>query len=131
VRDYRKSTMSGAFGNAQIVVNPLPNGLYAIDVIRDEENTHKVRRVVSQRSASFMYLTSMNLFIVLSADTLVWAPFESDGGVQEHARPLGSNDRNPCIAVHIPHPEDSVSACVRYMRPPSLLFRGQSLCPFE
>ncbi|KAJ3417071.1 Ral GTPase-activating protein subunit alpha-2 [Chytridiales sp. JEL 0842] len=34
-RDYRKNTIGGDFGNAQIVVTPLDNGLFAIDVIKD------------------------------------------------------------------------------------------------
>jgi hypothetical protein len=35
-RDYRFDTIGGDFGNAQIVVSPLPNGLYAIDTYKDE-----------------------------------------------------------------------------------------------
>lgn len=34
-RDYQIGTIGGDFGNAQIVVSPLPNGLYAIRVYRD------------------------------------------------------------------------------------------------
>ncbi|KAJ3373261.1 Ral GTPase-activating protein subunit alpha-2 [Kappamyces sp. JEL0680] len=35
-RDYRWETIGGDFGNAQICITPLPNGLYAIDTYRDE-----------------------------------------------------------------------------------------------
>ncbi|KAJ3038843.1 Ral GTPase-activating protein subunit alpha-2 [Rhizophlyctis rosea] len=34
-RDYRRNTIGGDFGNAQIVVTPLPNALYAIECNRD------------------------------------------------------------------------------------------------
>ncbi|KAJ3031844.1 Ral GTPase-activating protein subunit alpha-1, partial [Rhizophlyctis rosea] len=34
-RDYRRNTIGGDFGNAQIIVTPLPNGLYAIECNRD------------------------------------------------------------------------------------------------
>ena len=34
-RDYRPDTIGGDFGNAQIVVSPLPNGLFSIRVNRD------------------------------------------------------------------------------------------------
>ncbi|KAJ3289654.1 Ral GTPase-activating protein subunit alpha-1 [Borealophlyctis nickersoniae] len=34
-RDYRRNTIGGDFGNAQIVVTPMPDGLYAIEVCRD------------------------------------------------------------------------------------------------
>ncbi|CAG8449369.1 5481_t:CDS:10 [Cetraspora pellucida] len=36
-RDYRKTTIGGDFGNAQIVVTPLPNGLFSIDIYRDNK----------------------------------------------------------------------------------------------
>ncbi|KAI8622047.1 hypothetical protein BC830DRAFT_1091333 [Chytriomyces sp. MP71] len=36
-RDYRKNTIGGDFGNAQIVVTPMLNDLYAITVIRDQK----------------------------------------------------------------------------------------------
>lgn len=35
-RDYRFDTIGGDFGNAQIVITPLPNDLYAIDLYRDK-----------------------------------------------------------------------------------------------
>lgn len=35
-RDYKPNTIGGDFGNVQIVVTPLPNGLYAIDIFRDQ-----------------------------------------------------------------------------------------------
>ncbi|CEP09769.1 hypothetical protein [Parasitella parasitica] len=34
-RDYKMDTIGGDFGNAQIVVTPLPDGLYSIQVYRD------------------------------------------------------------------------------------------------
>ncbi|KAJ3213934.1 Ral GTPase-activating protein subunit alpha-1, partial [Dinochytrium kinnereticum] len=34
-RDYRKNTIGGDFGNAQVVVTPMSSGLYTIDVMRD------------------------------------------------------------------------------------------------
>ncbi|KXS13439.1 hypothetical protein M427DRAFT_366793 [Gonapodya prolifera JEL478] len=34
-RDYRRNTISGDFANAQIIVTPLPNGLYTVDVFRE------------------------------------------------------------------------------------------------
>ena len=36
VRDYKFDTIGGDFGNAQIVITPLPNQLFAIDVYKDE-----------------------------------------------------------------------------------------------
>ncbi|KAJ3260663.1 Ral GTPase-activating protein subunit alpha-2 [Boothiomyces macroporosus] len=36
-RDYKYDTIGGDFGNAQIIVTPLPNGLYAIDTYRDDQ----------------------------------------------------------------------------------------------
>ncbi|CAG8737298.1 27528_t:CDS:2, partial [Racocetra persica] len=36
-RDYRKTTIGGDFGNAQIIVTPLPNGLFSIDIYRDNK----------------------------------------------------------------------------------------------
>lgn len=36
-RDYRKSTIGGDFGNVQIVISPLPNGLYNVDIYRDSK----------------------------------------------------------------------------------------------
>ncbi|CAJ0835038.1 9335_t:CDS:10 [Entrophospora sp. SA101] len=36
-RDYRKSTIGGDFGNAQIVVNPLSNGLFSVEINRDHK----------------------------------------------------------------------------------------------
>ncbi|CAG8560446.1 13285_t:CDS:10 [Funneliformis mosseae] len=36
-RDYRKGTIGGDFGNAQIVISPLPNGLYNVDIYRDSK----------------------------------------------------------------------------------------------
>ncbi|CAG8473524.1 8582_t:CDS:10 [Paraglomus occultum] len=38
-RDYKKNTIKGDFGNAVIVVNPLPNGLFSVDVHRDSKVT--------------------------------------------------------------------------------------------
>ncbi|KAI9596261.1 hypothetical protein BDF19DRAFT_421798 [Syncephalis fuscata] len=35
-RDYRPDTIGGDFGNIQIVVTPVPNGLFAIDIFRDQ-----------------------------------------------------------------------------------------------
>ncbi|KAI8910970.1 hypothetical protein EDD86DRAFT_130548 [Gorgonomyces haynaldii] len=35
---YKWDTIGGDFGNAQISITPLPNGLYAIDVFRDTAN---------------------------------------------------------------------------------------------
>ncbi|RKP05954.1 hypothetical protein THASP1DRAFT_19101, partial [Thamnocephalis sphaerospora] len=35
-RDYRPDTIGGDFGNVQIIVTPRPNGLFAIDVFRDQ-----------------------------------------------------------------------------------------------
>jgi hypothetical protein len=34
-REYKRHTIGGDFGNAQIIVTPMINGLYAIDIIRD------------------------------------------------------------------------------------------------
>ncbi|KAI9197135.1 uncharacterized protein BJ171DRAFT_634486 [Polychytrium aggregatum] len=34
-RDYRKGTIGGDFGNAQIIIRPLVNGLFAINIERD------------------------------------------------------------------------------------------------
>lgn len=34
-REYKRHTIGGDFGNAQIVITPMINGLYAIDIIRD------------------------------------------------------------------------------------------------
>ncbi|KAJ3100406.1 Ral GTPase-activating protein subunit alpha-2 [Phlyctochytrium planicorne] len=36
-RDYRRGTIGGDFGNAQIVVTPLNNGLYAVDILKDSK----------------------------------------------------------------------------------------------
>ncbi|KAJ3269501.1 Ral GTPase-activating protein subunit alpha-2 [Terramyces sp. JEL0728] len=36
-RDYKYDTIGGDFGNAQIIITPLPNALYAIDTYRDEQ----------------------------------------------------------------------------------------------
>ncbi|KAJ3089470.1 Ral GTPase-activating protein subunit alpha-2 [Quaeritorhiza haematococci] len=36
-RDYRKNTIGGDFGNVQIVVSPMMNGLYAIEIHRDSK----------------------------------------------------------------------------------------------
>ncbi|PKC73960.1 hypothetical protein RhiirA1_437238 [Rhizophagus irregularis] len=36
-RDYRKSTIGGDFGNVQIVISPLPNELYSVDIYRDSK----------------------------------------------------------------------------------------------
>ncbi|CAG8550729.1 15140_t:CDS:10, partial [Acaulospora colombiana] len=36
-RDYRKTTIGGDFGNAQIVVTPLHNGLFSVDIYRDSK----------------------------------------------------------------------------------------------
>ncbi|KAI8851661.1 hypothetical protein BC829DRAFT_386568, partial [Chytridium lagenaria] len=38
-REYRRNTIGGDFGNAQIVVTPMSNGLYTIDVMRDAKVT--------------------------------------------------------------------------------------------
>ncbi|RKP27777.1 hypothetical protein SYNPS1DRAFT_26584 [Syncephalis pseudoplumigaleata] len=35
-RDYRPDTIGGDFGNIQIVITPVPNGLFAIDIFRDQ-----------------------------------------------------------------------------------------------
>ena len=34
-RDYRRNTISGDYANAQIVITPLKNGFYAVDITRD------------------------------------------------------------------------------------------------
>lgn len=34
-REYKRHTIGGDFGNAQIIITPLINGLYAINIIRD------------------------------------------------------------------------------------------------
>ncbi|OAJ40951.1 hypothetical protein BDEG_24625 [Batrachochytrium dendrobatidis JEL423] len=34
-RDYKWDTIGGDFGNAQIAITPLPNGMYAVDTYRD------------------------------------------------------------------------------------------------
>ncbi|KAI9015426.1 hypothetical protein DFJ74DRAFT_680173 [Hyaloraphidium curvatum] len=34
-RDYRRNTISGDYANAQIVITPLANGFYAVDISRD------------------------------------------------------------------------------------------------
>ncbi|KAI9102860.1 GTPase activating Rap/RanGAP domain-like 1, partial [Phlyctochytrium arcticum] len=34
-REYRRSTIGGDFGNAQIVITPRPDGLFAVSVLRD------------------------------------------------------------------------------------------------
>jgi hypothetical protein len=36
-RDYRIDTIGGDFGNAQIIVTPLPDNLYSIQVYRDSK----------------------------------------------------------------------------------------------
>ena len=36
-RDYRKSTIGGDFGNVQIVISPLPNGLYDVNIYKDSK----------------------------------------------------------------------------------------------
>ncbi|KAI8823428.1 uncharacterized protein EV422DRAFT_354445 [Fimicolochytrium jonesii] len=36
-RDYRRNTIGGDFGNAQIIVTPRTDGLYSIEVLRDEK----------------------------------------------------------------------------------------------
>ncbi|GES98608.1 ral GTPase-activating protein subunit alpha-2-like [Rhizophagus clarus] len=36
-REYRKSTIGGDFGNVQIVISPLPNELYSVDIYRDSK----------------------------------------------------------------------------------------------
>lgn len=36
-RDYKRHTIGGDFGNAQIVITPMINGLFAIDIIRDQQ----------------------------------------------------------------------------------------------
>jgi hypothetical protein len=35
-RDYKWETIGGDFGNAQICITPLPSGMYAIDIFRDD-----------------------------------------------------------------------------------------------
>ncbi|KAI9315822.1 hypothetical protein BX666DRAFT_1859621 [Dichotomocladium elegans] len=66
-RDYRIGTIGGDFGNAQIVVNPLSNGLFAIRVYRDEKIPHFGplfdRMVVSQATLGpLVRATAINAF---------------------------------------------------------------------
>ncbi|KAH6584701.1 hypothetical protein BASA60_000863 [Batrachochytrium salamandrivorans] len=35
-RDYKWKTIGGDFGNAQIAITPLSNGMYSVDIYRDE-----------------------------------------------------------------------------------------------
>lgn len=36
-RSYRPSTIGGDFGNAQIIITPLQNGMFAVDVYKEEK----------------------------------------------------------------------------------------------
>jgi hypothetical protein len=67
VRDYRWDTIGGDFGNAQIVVTPLANGLYTIDIYRDDLvrpfGPLQSRSVVSKEClGSLIRCTAMNAY---------------------------------------------------------------------
>ena len=67
VRDYRWDTIGGDFANAQIVVTPLANGLYSIDIYRDELvrpfGPLQSRSVISKEClGSFVRCTAMNAY---------------------------------------------------------------------
>jgi hypothetical protein len=66
-RDYRYDTIGGDFGNAQIIINPLPNGLYSIDIYRDETVSPfgplQTRSVVSKDClGTLVRCTAMNAY---------------------------------------------------------------------
>lgn len=67
--NYRYDTIGGDFGNAQIIINPLSNGLFTIDVYRDAMNsvdrfgTLMERSVVSKAGLGpLVRFTAVNAF---------------------------------------------------------------------
>ncbi|KAJ3175950.1 Ral GTPase-activating protein subunit alpha-2 [Geranomyces variabilis] len=74
-RSYRRGTIGGDFGNAQLIVTPLPDGLYSITVLRDPKvpafgPLHGPTVVTRRILAPLLRHTALNAYRAALADPM-------------------------------------------------------------